>query len=343
MKKIFLFITISCLLFVSCGKKEKAILIDPSSGKEITMNVNRFEDVLFDKTQKDFKAHLQSNYEAYKPLFKTTLDNPPYFQMVQEFASDTVLISAYKIVKKRYPNLNWVSDEITPAFARLLKEYPDTKIPKLYSMMFGPAEFSYSYASRVIAEKDFIAFSIDLYSVNILPEYQRYAQFPKYMMTILDSAYLVPDIMNIYLRNVTTYNIPLKEDNPESSLCDVIVERGKYLYAVRQLLPDCSLSSIFRYTPEQMKWVEKSEYNIWAYIIQNNILYLKDRTKYMHLITEGPSTKGINGSPSRLGDYIGYKIVEKYMKENKKTLKQLFETKDAREILRMSAYKPKKN
>lgn len=342
MKKVILFISLSCILFASCGKKEKETLVDPSSGKQITMNVNRFEDIIFAQNQKDYKAFLQANYEAYKPLFKTTLDNPPYFEMVKDFASDPVLISAYKIVKKRYPNLNWVSNGVTSAFANLLKEYPKTKIPKLYSMMFGPAEFSYSYASRVIAQKDFIAFSIDLYSINILPDYQKYAQFPKYMITILDSAYIVPDIMNTYLRNVTTYNIPLMEENPEASLCDIIVERGKYLYAVKQLLPDCSMSSIFRYTKEQMEWTEKSEYGIWGYIIQNNLLYSNERTKYMHLINDGPTTKGINGSPSRLGDYIGYKIVEKYMKENKKSLKELLETKDAKEILRKSGYKPKK-
>ena len=91
-----------------------------------------------------------------------------------------------------------------------------------------------------------------------------------------------------------------------------------------------------------MDWVEKKEYNIWGFIIQNQLLYSKDRTQYMHMITEGPTTKGLNGSPSRLGDYIGYKIVEKYMKGSNKSLKEMFETKDANQILKESSYRPNK-
>jgi uncharacterized protein YjaZ len=91
-----------------------------------------------------------------------------------------------------------------------------------------------------------------------------------------------------------------------------------------------------------MDWAEKNEYNIWGFIIQNGLLYSKDRVQYMNMISEGPTTKGLNGSPSRLGDYIGFKIVEKYMKQTNKSLKEMFETKDSKEILNKSTYKPKK-
>ncbi|MDD4684642.1 MAG: DUF2268 domain-containing putative Zn-dependent protease [Bacteroidales bacterium] len=342
MKKIFLFIAISLIVFSSCSKDKKQVLVDPSTGNEIIMNVNRFEDVLFDKSHNDLKAHLQANFENYKPLFNTTLDDPDYFQMVSHFANDTTMISAYKAVKKRYPSLDWVSNEVTKAFSILMEDYPNTKIPKLYSFMFGPADFSYSYSKRVVAQEDFITLAIDLYSINALQENLFYSQYPKYIMSMLDSAYIVPDIMNAYLRNVTTQDIPLMEQSHEASLCDIIIERGKYYYALKQLLPKSSMGALFRYTQEQMDWVEKNEYNIWGFIIQNQLLYSKDRTQYMHMITEGPTTKGLNGSPSRLGDYIGYKIVEKYMKGSNKSLKEMFETKDANQILKESSYRPNK-
>lgn len=342
MKKIYFLSFICCVFFFSCSKNEKSTIVDPSTGKEITMNVNRFEEVLFDQNQPNFKAHLQANYQNYKPLFNTTLENAEYFQMISQFATDPTMISAYKKVKQRYPNLDWISNQVTDAFYILLEDYPETKIPKLYSLMFGPADFSYAYSKRIIAQKDFIAIAIDLYSISSLQENKFYAQFPKYIMSMLDSAYIVPDIMNSYLRNVITEKIPLMEQSSDASLCDIIVERGKYYYALKKLLPNSSMNSLFRYTPEQMDWVEKNEYNIWGFIIQNGLLYSKDRPQYMHMISEGPTTKGLNGSPSRLGDYIGYKIVEKYMKETNKSLKEMFETKDAKEILNKSSYKPKK-
>src|SRR5574344_1135704 len=213
MKKIFFLIAISSLFIFSCKKdKVKEVIINPATGKETKIKVNRFEDILFDQNQKDLKAHLKANYENYKPVFNTSLDDEEYFKVIQYFASDPNMISAYKTVKKTYPNLDWVSDEITTAFSLLLKEYPDTKIPKLYSIMFGPAEFSYSYSKRVLARKDFITFSIDLYSINSLQENKYYQQFPKYMIIMLDSAYLVPDIMNQYIRNLNE-ELPLMELN----------------------------------------------------------------------------------------------------------------------------------
>lgn len=342
MKKFALLIFISSIFFFSCKKeKVKEVIVDPQTGQETIIKVNRFEDVLFDQSQKDLKSHLQSNFVNYRPVFNTTLDNQEYFEIVKQFATDPNMISAYKTVKKVYPSLDWVSDEITTAFSYLIKDYPDLQIPKLYSIMFGPADFSYSYSKRVLARKDFITFSIDLYSINSLQDNKYYQQFPKYIMIMLDSTFLVPDIMNHYLRSLNE-DIPLMELSPDASLCDVMIERGKYYYALTKILPNSSMNSIFRYTEEQMKWVEKNEYNIWGVIVQNGLLYSKDRPKYMHLINEGPTTKGLKDSPSRLGDYIGYKIVEKYMKETNSTLKQMFEVNDAKEILNKSSYKPKK-
>ncbi len=342
MRKILILIVFSALFVFSCKKERvKEVIVNPKTGQETIIKVNRFEDVLFDQNQKDLKTHLKANFENYKPVFNTTLDNEEYFEMVKQFATDPNMISAYKKVKEVYPNLNWVSEEITTAFSILIKDYSDIQIPKLYSIMFGPADFSYSYSKRVLARKDFITFSIDLYSINYLQNNIYYQQFPKYIMLMLDSAYLVPDIMNQYLRSYNQ-DMPLMELSPEASLIDIIVERGKYYYALTKLLPNSSLNSLFRYTKEQMQWVEENEYNIWGLIIQNGLLYSKDRPKYMHFITEGPSTKGLKNSPSRLGDYIGYKIVEKYMKNNNKTLKEMFEMQDAKEILNKSEYKPKK-
>ena len=108
------------------------------------------------------------------------------------------------------------------------------------------------------------------------------------------------------------------------------------------MLPEYGLNTIFRYTPAQQQWVEANEYNIWTYIIQNQLLYCKDRTKYLSLIAEGPSTKGINNAPARIGNYIGYKIVCEYMDKNPITLDSLFKIDKSEQILKASGYKPKK-
>lgn len=342
MRKIFLLIIIATLGIASCGKKDKVKLIDDKTGKEVTIKVNRFEDVLFDQSQKDLRSHLQKNFEAYKPLFNTSLDNPEYYEMIRSFAQDTVMISTYKQVKQRYPSLDWISEDITSSFARLKEQYPKLLIPKLYSLILGPADFSYAYGSRVITRPDFITFAIDLYSINNFKDNKYYAHFPKYICKMLDSNNIVPDIMLSYIRNVATIETPLSEEKSNASLVEIMIERGKFIYAAQNVLPSYELRSILRYNKEEMDWAVKNEFKIWAYLTQNRLLFEKDRTKYMNFIVEAPSTKGIEGSPARLGEYVGYKIVEKYMDKKGVSLKELLETTDAEKILRESGYKPKK-
>ena len=240
------------------------------------------------------------------------------------------------------PNLDWVGDDITQGFARLKTYYPELPIPNLYTLIIGPDDFSYAYNSRIIATRDFISIAIDLYSIKSFGEKHYYSYFPKYMQNVLDSNYLTPDVFYTYLREVATIEVPLVEENPSPSLLEIMVERGKYLYAVKELLPSYELKDVLRYSQEEMKWAQENEYNIWSYLTQNRLLFEKDRTKYMGFITEGPTTRGIPNSPSRLGEYIGYKIVERYMEKNKLGIKELLETIDMEKILKDSGYKPKK-
>ena len=153
---------------------------------------------------------------------------------------------------------------------------------------------------------------------------------------------LSKSVVNTYLKEITFRNIPLQSLNPEATLLDCIIEEGKYIYATQNILSEKPFNYILNYTKEQLQWVEKNETNIWAYIIENQLLYNKDRTKYFHLIAPGPSTKNIANSPSRIGNYIGYKIVQSYMKENSITIDSLFNTLDSQLILQQSKYKPKK-
>ena len=114
------------------------------------------------------------------------------------------------------------------------------------------------------------------------------------------------------------------------------------MYVVHTLLPLYKDSQVMDYTDNQYTWCETNEKNIWGFIIQNNLLFEKDRTKYMILTNDGPESKGLSGSPARVGNYIGYKIVDAFMKKNNVTIDSLMKINDATVILKQSQYKPKK-
>ncbi|MCH3923733.1 MAG: hypothetical protein LKE30_02275 [Bacteroidales bacterium] len=346
MKKIkfFLLIIFSLTLIVcSCSKKKDNIKFINEQGQEEKIQIKRFDKALFDKPLPNLEVFLKNLQKQYPQMFQTSLDNKEYLSIIEQFVLDNEMQNVQSIVEREYPDLNFLQEDLTSAFARLKQIYPNTKLPKnVFSLLFGPADFSYSYANRIVVSEDFCAISLDMYSMDKLRKSQYYKQIPQYMIPTLNRNYIAPDFIRQYLRQITFSRVPLVEMNPDCSFLDAIIEDGKYSYVVKTLLPKYSDSQILRYTDEQYSWCEKNEKSIWGYIIQNNLLFEKDRTKYLSLTMDGPESKGITNSPSRIGNYIGYNIVSRFMNETDISIDSLMKIKDAYKILKLSKYKPKK-
>ena len=73
----------------------------------------------------------------------------------------------------------------------------------------------------------------------------------------------------------------------------------------------------FRYSKEELEWCNSNEMNIWEVIINSNLLYSKDKKQITPFISEAPFTKGLpQESPSKVGVWLGYKIVKDYVEAN---------------------------
>ena len=96
------------------------------------------------------------------------------------------------------------------------------------------------------------------------------------------------------------------------------------------------------YPEKKLKWAEENEKQVWAFIVQNELLYTTDFKTQSNLIQDGPFTTGLSDeSPARLGVFIGWKIIRSYMKRYPETsLKELINLNDAKLILQNSGYKP---
>lgn len=332
MNKILKIITI-ILLFSSCVKDKNIQKI----------KIHRFDKVLFAANEtKDIENYLFSIEKEYAPMFATTLKDTTYLNIIKEFITDKQMQKVHQTIELKYPNLETLENELSLALNEIKQIKNDTITPKIYTLIVGPAEYSHAFQNRILVYPEFSTISLDMYSIEELSQHIYYKTIPQYLYASLGKENIAPHYVNTYLKEITFRDTPLQSTNPEATLLDCIIEEGKYLYATQEILPKKQLHYIFNYTAEQLKWVEQNENNIWAYIIENQLLYNKDRTKFFHLITPGPSTKNIANSPSRIGNYIGYKIVQSYMNENSITIDSLFHTYDSKLILQQSKYKPKK-
>ena len=70
-------------------------------------------------------------------------------------------------------------------------------------------------------------------------------------------------------------------------------------------------------------------------------MYNKDYNSYSTFFSDSPFTKGMpKESPGRLGYWVGYKIIESYMINNRVSLSELMKNDNSQEILLQSKYKP---
>ena len=128
----------------------------------------------------------------------------------------------------------------------------------------------------------------------------------------------------------------------DNSLLEEIIYRGKLIYVLTVLLPNESESVIMGYTPDQMKWVKGYEKNMWLMLVESKDLFTTHLIQKGRYLNDGPFTLPFTQeSPARGGVYIGWQIVESFMKRNPQvTLQQLMELHNAQYILEMSGYNP---
>ena len=123
-----------------------------------------------------------------------------------------------------------------------------------------------------------------------------------------------------------------------------MLQCGRYQYFVKCMLPDEPDSVLWGYSAKQMEFCKKSEGEFWKYFVgSGNLLFTTDYMIQKRFLDDGPFTVVFTkDSPSRVGQWIGFKIVESYMKNNpEKTLEDLFMITSSQEIMSNAKYNPK--
>jgi hypothetical protein len=135
------------------------------------------------------------------------------------------------------------------------------------------------------------------------------------------------------------------ESDNDKTLLSKMVYNGKILYFMDQILPNVADSIKIGYTTQQINWCTDFKATIWAYLLEQNLLYETDDQKIQTYINEAPFTPQLgehNQSAPKIGVWTGWQIVREYMERHPEvTLQQLMANQDAQKILNDSKYRPK--
>ena len=328
LKSIF-FILLLPSVFISC-KDNKCIDAPDASDIEISVKIERLDKKLYKiPTKKDLEALLSEN-----PVFAEE------FLMLSQYPIPGILVDRYYNllnagdidslfyeVDKTFGDLEDIRLQFEEAFRYLTYYFPEFKVPAIKTVVTGIANDIYISDSLILIGLDFYLGPQGKYQ----PE-----NIPKYLLTRYQKDYLVPQIILLYSNyfNSTDY-----ED--KTALADMVYY-GKAYFMAKNLMP-CTPDSLFTgYSAFETQDIDEHEAVIWAGILENELLFETNNFLKDKFLSERPKTFEIGENcPGRIGRWVGWRIVEKYMEEHPDiALPELMKMVDAQKIFNESKYKP---
>ena len=121
-----------------------------------------------------------------------------------------------------------------------------------------------------------------------------------------------------------------------------MIYHGRNAYFAKWMLPEEPDSLIMGFTAGQMQFCRNNEARMWEYLVEEKILFETDRMTIQKFTGSGPFTSDFTReSPARAAVWIGWRIVEDYMRYNSMlTLRELMNEQDYMKVLTRSRYNP---
>ncbi len=340
----FLLITLS-IFTLSCGNDADKKNIPDISGIEANMKIIRFEQALFGidtaKTEEGLQT-LETQYPNVANTFfqaiiaakKPNQTPPQYFPIVKQFLTDTFVRKTYDTTQIVFKNFELYKKELNQA-VRFYKYY----FPNLAEPTFFTFVSQYNYDVFPLSS-DTIGIGLDFFLGAQHADYQYIENLRyDYVRRTLTPEHLVAKTMRMVIQNASN-NASYTEGG--NRLLDMMVNNGKQLYLLDQLMPYAPDSIKYGYSAAQTQWCKENEAGMWASFLKENVLYETNFKKIAKLVTPSPNSPGMpQEAPGETGNYIGWQIVKQFMKRNPNTsMSQLIGISDAQQILDRSKYKP---
>jgi len=297
---------------------------------ESKITIKRYEQALFKLDKNQLRKGMASLYPDFSFFLGNQWQDTMNMLRIYNFISDPNIKELYELSEKKYPDISFLENELAASFNRYRQYYPEKPVPRVYTYISG-----LDVDNPVYFVDTAMAIGLDIFLGTDVTAYQK-AGLPKYKTQRFTKDFILPQCMLAVSDNI------IKVDQNQNSLLDQMLTAGKALYFLDIVLPECKDEFKIGFTPDQLAWSKKNENEIWAFIIQNQLLFSSDPQGISKMMTDAPFTAGFAAeSPGRLGAFIGWQIVRKYMEESEGTsLKQLMGNTDSQLILKVSKYKP---
>ena len=336
--KRLLIITLLAAIFAAVSCRRNPYVVD-LSGVSIDFSISRLEQDLFSDDMRPLRERvpeLKLKYGDFLQLFSYVINtgdiaSQAWHEYLSMFVNDRVNFEAYAAVEELFSDISDIEEGLRQAFMHYRFFFPERIIPSVYTCITG-------FNNSIIIGDSVLGINLDRY---LGPEAEFYGRLGiyKYLTFTMDRPYIVPDCMYAWATTEWDYHdMEYGSDNVFSR----IIHEGKLHYFVRRMLPRAPDEIIFGFTPDQMKFCRNNEDLMWTYLVEHDLLFSSDQLVIRKLTGVAPFTSYFtNESPGKAAVWIGFRIVEEYMRRNPGTsLSELMEIKDRQLILTGAKYNP---
>jgi hypothetical protein len=317
---------------ISCSHSGDRLRVDVSNIGIPPVRIHRYELALFRIPD----SAMQDGLERIRPEFRffldTDLSDTARLNQLRYYLASYRTQEFYRESLKRYPGTDLLEEQFTGAFRHYRFYFPGNTVPRIYTYISGgdydyPVQFADSVL--LIALDAYLGADFTPYRADGLPFYRIRRTGP---------GFILPDAMKAIAEGL----YPARYAG--TTLLEQMVAAGKKIWFAEAMIPEYPPQFLLGYTPEQMDWVTENESHVWAALIENQMLYSASGQTGRTFMADGPFTSEFGSeSPSRLGVFIGWRIVKHYMENHPDvTIDELMTEADAQKILTGSRYKPGK-
>lgn len=314
--RIIIIAVLVLISFFSCTKKEK-LDVDVSE-IEVKVQVKRFEQVFY----KASASQLPKIKKEYHYLFPHNIDSI-WVKKMQDKDEQELFAATQEV----YPTLK--KEKLRKLFKYVKYYYPKFKEPKVITI-----NSNVDLEQKVVYADSLLFISLDAF---LGTESEIYQDYPAYIKQNLTKEHLI-----VAAAEEIAKSIQFK--SKDRRFLAKIIQAGKLMYAIESFLPEETEANKIGYTEKQLEWVKTNEAMIWQYFMEKKILYKANKDLAKRFIERAPFTKFYldidSESPGRVGVWIGWQIVQSFMKHNEVELAELMQMENE-QIFKKSKYRPR--
>lgn len=284
---------------------------------------------------------LTEQYPAFSQVYFTQVlginpfDPRTFKDSLPGWLSSPFMQGLQHAVDSVYGDFSTWSAEFEQSFKYMKHYFPDQTTPAVYTY-----NSEMGVANMIFEDqgKDALGVGLEFYLQGVIPYKEidpMNPNFSDYVVRTYNADHLVKKALESWVEDQVS---PVAAQQ----MLDYMIRHGKKLFILEKLLPSTQDTVIFEYTPTQLAWCRDNEAQIWAYFLQEKMIYEKEMRKVQRYVFPAPVSAGMpDGAPGRTGDFIGYKIVQAYMTRHPQTsLQDLAVQTDAQAIMDGARYRP---